>query len=121
MLVTKIFLTSTPPAARKRTMREILHLFSVFRRCILHLHCFCLVVAQIVYSALPAQGFLRLAHLAAMQNQPVVGIKQKFFRNKLHQPIFHFAHIFARCQAGAVGHTENMRIHSHNRLAESSI
>ena len=56
-----------------------------------------------------------------MQNQPVVRVEQEFFRDELHQFVFHFADVFAGREFGAVGHAENVRVHGHHRLPECGV
>ena len=56
-----------------------------------------------------------------MQNQPVVRVEQEFFRDELHQFVFHFADVFAGREFGAVSHAENVRVHGHYRLLECGV
>ena len=53
-----------------------------------------------------------------MQNQPVVRVEQEFFRDELHQFVFHFADVFAGREFGAVGYAESVGVHGPRGLAE---
>ena len=66
-------------------------------------------------------GRARCAHVAPMQEQPMVGKGDILGGNVLHELHFHLVRgIVTLCyQAETMAHTEDMRIDSHGRLAES--
>jgi len=82
---------------------------------------FAFVFAQVIHDAFVAQGLLRFAGVAAVQDEPMVGVEQEFFGHEAHKFVFYFAYVFARGEIHAVGYTENMGIHSHGRLAEGGV
>ena len=82
---------------------------------------FAFVFAQVVDDASVAEGFLRLAGVAAVEDEPVVGIEDEFFRDDFDQFVFHFAHVFARGEVHAVGDAEDVGVYSHRGLAEGGV
>src|SRR4051794_1070439 len=66
-------------------------------------------------------GPLCLAHIASVQNQPVVRILNKLRGHKFQQPVFHFGDILARGDSSAVCNPEDMGIDSNGWLAECRI
>jgi hypothetical protein len=79
------------------------------------------VVAQVDLHAVPAFRLARLAGVAAVQDQPVVGVEQEFFRHEFQQLLLDDVDVLARRQAGAVGDAEDVRVHRHGRLAERGV
>src|SRR5437879_6272034 len=57
--------------------------------------------AQIANQAPRARRLAREAYIAAMQDQPVVGVFQKLGRGELQQLLLHFKNVFAGSNAGA--------------------
>ncbi len=51
----------------------------------------------------------------------MVGVVQEFRGDELQQFLFHFEHVLARCQSGAVGDAEDMRVDGDGRLAEGGV
>ena len=68
-----------------------------------------------------AQRFLRLADVAAVQDEPVVGVEQKFFGHDAHQFIFYFAHVFAGGEVHAVADAKDVGVDGHHGLAEGGV
>src|SRR5690606_8548158 len=83
--------------------------------------CFIPVRAEITDHAPRAVGFARLAHVAPMQDQPVMRIETEFGPNRLHEFVFDCADIFSLGEPGTVGDPENMRIDRYGRLAKSRV
>ena len=82
---------------------------------------FAFVFAQVVDDASVAEGFLRLAGVAAVEDEPVVGVEDEFFRDDFDQFVFHFAHVFSRGEVHAVGDAEDVGIYGHRGLAEGGV
>src|SRR6185312_17304075 len=74
---------------------------------------FCLVgvLAQVADEALGALGLARYADVAPMQDEPVMGVEPIGLWHPPQQGLFDFQNVAAGCDAGAVGYSENMRIH----------
>ena len=51
----------------------------------------------------------------------MVRIQFEFIRYQSQQALFDFDHILARCDAGTVGHPEDMGIHGDSRMAEGRV
>ena len=79
------------------------------------------IFAQIHDTAISAFRCARPAHIATMQNHPVMRVQFEFIRNEFMQLVFYFQHSFAWSQRGAVCHPEDMGIHRDHRLAKSSV
>src|SRR5512132_1853324 len=77
-----------------------------------------LEAADVANEAHRAARLLRLTHVAAVQDQPVVGVAQPSLRRPRQQRGFHLQRRLARSEAGAVGHSEDVRIDGDRRLAE---
>ena len=56
-----------------------------------------------------------------IQDQPVVGVQQKLFRNQAHQPVFNLEYILARSDARSVRHPIDMGVHSHRHVTEGGV
>lgn len=80
-----------------------------------------LVFAQVLDPTASALRLARLADVAAMQDQPVVGIEQVLARHELQQFLLHLQNVLSRCYAGAVGDAEDMRVHRHGQLPEGGV
>src|SRR5512132_2068964 len=80
-----------------------------------------LEAADVANDAHRAARLLRLADIAAVQDQPMVGVAQPSLRCPRQQRGFHLQRRAARGEAGAVGHSEDMRIDGDRRLAECHI
>ena len=63
-----------------------------------------------------AFGLPRLADIAAVKDQPVVGVEQVLLRHHLEQPHLDLERRLARREAGAVGDAEDMRVDRDGRL-----
>src|SRR5258706_14679206 len=74
---------------------------------------FVLEATQVEHDALRALGLARHAGVAAVQDQPVMGVLHEFRRHHLQQLLFDRDHILARRQAHAVADAEDMRIDGH--------
>ncbi len=68
-----------------------------------------------------AVGLARLADIAAMQDQPVMGVALEFRRYFLFQRQFNRQRRFARREAGPVGDPEDMGVDRDGRLAEGDV
>src|SRR5690606_16915735 len=71
--------------------------------------------------AAPAFGLARLADIAAVQDQPVMGMEHESRRHLLLQSLFHFERGLAGGEAGAVADAEEMGIHRGGGLLEPDI
>src|SRR5690606_26627308 len=80
-----------------------------------------LVFAQVRNAALRALGFACHAYLAAVKDQPVVGILAERLRNQPLEPLLDLQHILARRDARAIRDTENVRVYRHGGMAESGV
>ena len=63
----------------------------------------------------------RDARVAPMQDQPVVRVAQVVRWNHRKQAVLDLPHVASRCQPGAVGDAEDVRIHRYRRFAERRI
>src|SRR5437899_12093506 len=79
------------------------------------------ILAEVADQALRAARLARDAHIAAVQDQPVMRILLEFRRRELQQPVFHLARILAGRDAGAVGDAEDVRIDCDRRLPERRV
>src|SRR5687767_4529418 len=79
------------------------------------------VFAKVADQALRAAGLAREAHVAPVQDQPVVGVLEEFRRRELQEFLFYFQSIFARREAGAVGDAEDVRVDRHGGLTERGV
>lgn len=68
-----------------------------------------------------AFGFAGFAGVAAMQDEPVMGVEHEFIGHAFEQVLLDLIDIFARREAGAVGNAEDMCIHGHCGLAEDDV
>src|SRR4051812_33225020 len=69
-----------------------------------------LELAQVADQALRAARLARQAHIAPMQDQPVMRVLQEFGRRELQQLLLHLQHVLARREAGAIGDAEDVRV-----------
>src|SRR5690606_4517910 len=69
------------------------------------------VLAQVDDATLWAARLAGNTYVAPMQDEPVVGVAQIFFRNKPFEASLDFKYRLASCQAGAVGHTKDMGVY----------
>src|SRR5690625_375316 len=79
------------------------------------------VPAQIGNDAIRTMRLACRAHVAAVQDQPVVGVAAECVGNRLDQLVLHRAHGLAGRQAGAVGDAEDVRVHGNGRFAEGGV
>src|SRR3954470_441924 len=80
-----------------------------------------LELAKVADQALRAARLAREADVAPVQDQPVVGVLEKFRRRELQQPVLDFPRILSRGEAGPVGDAEDVGVDRHGGLAESGI
>ena len=80
-----------------------------------------LILAQIGDDTIGAFRFARLADIAPVQDQPVMGVLFVFVRRKFEQFFLHLERRFARREPGAVADAENVRIDRNRRLTERGI
>ena len=78
-------------------------------------------LTKVIDDTLAAFRFARHAGIAAVQDQPVVGVLFVLIGDELQQALFDFQDVFAGRQAGAVGYPEYVGIHGNGGLAESGI
>src|SRR4051812_12434398 len=71
-----------------------------------------LELAEVADDALRAAGLAREAHVAAVQDEPVVDVLQEFRRSELQELLLHFQDILSWRNPGAVGDAEDMRVDS---------
>src|SRR6185437_11840837 len=79
------------------------------------------VEAPLGDNAVIALGHARLADIAPMQDQPVMGVEQIFFRYDLEESLFNLDRRLAGGQARPVGDTVQMRVDGDRRLAVNDI
>src|SRR6266851_6436730 len=79
------------------------------------------IFAQVPDDARRALGFSRLAHVAPVQDQPVVRVLAEALGDELEKFVLDLAHILARCEAGAVGDAKDVRVHRDGRMAEGGV
>src|SRR5271166_2089417 len=79
------------------------------------------VHTDVVEDARRAKRFSRLADVAAMQNQPMMGVAQEALRNDLHEFVLDRARRLTGSDAEPVGHSEDVRVHRECRFAESGV
>jgi len=77
--------------------------------------------ADIHNHALRAVGLAGFAHVATMQDQPVVGTVLPVRGDELHQAVFNFADGLAGGQADAVGDAEDVGVHGNRRFAKDGV
>src|SRR4051794_30148375 len=80
-----------------------------------------LELAQVADEALRAAGFAREAHIAAMQDQPVMRVLQELRRRRLEKLLFHFNDILSGREPCAVRDAEDVRVDGHGGLAEGRV
>src|SRR5215472_5266787 len=66
-------------------------------------------------------GLARHAHVASVQDQPVVRVLQEFLGGEFEKLHFHFEWILARRDSRSIRYAEDVRIDRHRQLAERSI
>src|SRR5450830_1662499 len=72
-----------------------------------------LEIAPGCHAAVPALGLARLAHIAPVQDQPVVRVHRVGGWHPFEQLLFHFERVLARGQSGAVADPEDVGVHRH--------
>ena len=77
--------------------------------------------AKIVDQAYVAARLARQTDVAAVQDQPVMGVQHEFGRDHFLQPEFDLERRLARCEAGAVADAEHMGIDRHGGFAERHV
>ena len=80
-----------------------------------------LVFAQVLDPAAPASGLAGQANIAAVKDQPVMGVEQVLLGHEFHQLFLDFHHILAGSNASPVADPENMRVDGHGQLTECGI
>src|SRR5690554_7861384 len=80
-----------------------------------------LELAEVLDHTAAAAGLARYAGVAAMQDQPVVGVLAELLRHVAQQLLLHFDHVLALGDAGAVGDPEDMGVHGDGGLAEGGV
>src|SRR5581483_2519868 len=73
-------------------------------------------LAQVADDALRTAGLAREAHVAPVQDEPVVRVVEVFGRRELDELVLDLARILARGEAGAVRDPEDVGIHCHRGL-----
>ena len=68
-----------------------------------------------------AVGIARLAHVAPVQDQPMVGMAQVPGGRAGEQAVLDFARRFSGCKAGAIADAEHVGIDGQRRLAEGDV
>jgi hypothetical protein len=81
---------------------------------------FC-VEAQVADDAFAALGLAGDAHVAAVEDQPVVGVAQVFLGDAAQQALLDFDDVLAGGEAGAVGEAEDVGVDGHRRFAEDGV
>ncbi len=77
--------------------------------------------AQVAQGALAEARLARGAHVAAVQDQPVVGVEQVVLGHAPQQRLLDLQHVLARREPGAVGQPEDVSVDRHRRLAEDGV
>ena len=79
------------------------------------------VLAERLDRAMPAFRPARLAHIAAMQDQPVMGVLLELVGDEFLQRRFDRAHVLAGRESGAIRDAKDMRIDGDGRMAERRV
>ena len=79
------------------------------------------VFAQIEHRTRGALRTARRASVTPVQNEPVVGVSDKFIRNHFEEFFLDLQDIFARCKARSVRDAKNMGINRHGGLTKGRI
>src|SRR3990170_898989 len=77
--------------------------------------------ADVGDEAAPAFGLLRLAHIAPVQDQPVMAVVLVALGHDAFELELDLERRLAGCQPGAVGHPEGMGVDADGRLAEGGV
>src|SRR5690349_9754334 len=77
--------------------------------------------AKVADQALWAAGLARDAHVAPVEDQPVVRVLQELRRRELEQLLLDLQRILARREVGAIRDAEDMRVDRDRRLPERGI
>ena len=77
--------------------------------------------ANLLEHAPPTLRLARLADVAAMQDQPVVGVAQEAGGDHLHELVLHLPRRLARGDAEPVGDAEDMGVDGQRRFAEGGV
>ena len=85
------------------------------------LECFPLVTAEFAHRAGGAFRFACLAHVAAVQNEPVVGVAAPALGHHLLEAQLDRVRCLRGCEAGAVGDPEDVGIDGDGALAEGLV
>src|SRR6185436_20106644 len=80
-----------------------------------------LELAQIADDAARAIRLAREAHVAPVQDQPVVRVLEELGRGELQQSLLYGKDVLAWREAGPVGDAEDVRVDRHGRLAERGV
>src|SRR6476620_12640494 len=79
------------------------------------------VFAQVEDQALRAAGLAREAHVAPVQDEPVVGVFQVLGRRELQKFVFYGNNIFSWSETGAIRDAEDVGVDRHGGLAERGV
>src|ERR1700674_3717877 len=82
---------------------------------------FVTILAKVRYRAGWALRNSRLAHVASVQNEPVMSVSEKLGRHRFHEPILDFSNRLAARQAGSIRDSKNVGVHRHGGLAERRV
>src|SRR5262245_43409844 len=110
--------SGSPARYLRQASKKVLRTWSRVGSNILRLS---LEFAQVADHALGTGRLAREAHVAPVQDQPVVRMLHELRRHELEELEFHFERILARRDARAIRHPENVSVHGHRRLAEGDI
>ena len=78
-------------------------------------------LAEIVNGAAPALGTTGLADVAAMQDQPVMGMSLEFFRHEPLETCFDLHHVFSGRDSCAIRYPKDMGVDCNRLPSESRI
>ena len=81
----------------------------------------CRVLAKVPDNAGGAVRLARDAHVAAVQDEPMVGVQLELIRNEFQETQLDFQGVLAGCDVGAVRYPEDVRIDGNRRLAECDV
>lgn len=80
-----------------------------------------LILAQTCDDAVGTFGIASLANIAPMEDQPVMGVEAKFWRNVFFQGLFDLQGSFARSKSRSVGDAEDMCIYGHGGFLKGDV
>jgi hypothetical protein len=78
-------------------------------------------LAEIVDQTQFAARLARKAGIAAVQDEPMMGMQHELVGNHALQLELHVQHVLARRHIGAIADAEDMRVHGHRMLAERHV